>query len=144
MHGICFDYPLQDWFDFTIPDTKIPSDYIVSCLKKEIDFNIKPSAKIIWMGGMPRCETFTKSKKGNSWQMMKLTFHAKLETFDITIEEDKAQWLIKTLETISVCNDNKLTFIQLKSDFENHFEDFELFWYSKPINTLRDFGLLIL
>ena len=144
MHGICFDYPLQDWFDFTIPNTKIPSDYIVSCLKKEIDFNIKPSAKIIWMGGMPRCETFTKSKKGNSWQMMKLTFHAKLETFDITIEEDKAQWLIKTLETISVCNDNKLTFIQLKSDFENHFEDFELFWYSKPINTLRDFGLLIL
>ena len=144
MHGICFDYPLQDWFDFTIPNTKIPSDYIVSCLKKEIDFNIKPSAKIIWMGGMPRCETFTKSKKGNSWQMMKLTFHAKLETFDITIEEDKAQWLIKTLETISVCNDNKMTFIQLKSDFENHFEDFELFWYSKPINTLRDFGLLIL
>ena len=144
MHGICFDYSLQDWFEFTIPDTKIPSDYIVSCLKKEIDFNIKPSAKIIWIGGMPRCETFTKSKKGNSWQMMKLTFHAKLETFDITIEEDKAQWLIKTLETISVCNDNKMTFIQLKSDFENHFEDFELFWYSKPINTLREFGLLVL
>jgi hypothetical protein len=75
---------------------------------------------------------------------MKLTFHATLETFEITLEEDKATWLINTLETISVFNDNKMTFMQLKSDFENHFEDFELFWYAKPITTLRKFGLLVL
>ena len=32
MHGICFDYDLQDWFDFKIPKTKIPSDFhIVLC-----------------------------------------------------------------------------------------------------------------
>jgi len=144
MHGICFDYDLQDWFDFKIPNTKIPSDYIVSCLEKESNFDIKPSAKIIWIGGKPISESFTKSKKGNSWEMMKLTFHDKTETFEITIEKDKAQWLIKTLEAISVFNDNKITFTQLKSDFETNFEDFELFWYSKPINTLREFGLLIL
>ena len=144
MHGICFDYPLQDWFDFKIPNTKIPSDYIVSCLEKEVDFNIKPSAKIVWIGGKPISESFTKSKKGNSWEMSKLTFHDKTETFEITLEEDKANWLIKTLERISIFNDNKITFEKLKSDFENHFEDFELFWYSKPINTLREFGLLVL
>ena len=28
MHGICFDYPLQDWFDFKIPKTTIPSDIL--------------------------------------------------------------------------------------------------------------------
>ena len=32
----------------------------------------------------------------------------------------------------------------LKHDFETHFEDFELFWFSKPIKTLRETGLLIL
>jgi hypothetical protein len=144
MHGICFEYDLQDWFDFKIPNTKIPSDYIVSCLEKETDFNIKPSAKIVWIGGKPISETFTKSKKGNSWEMMKLTFHDKTETFEITLDKDKAQWLVNSLETISVFNDSKVTFTQLKSDFETHFEDFELFWYSKPINTLRDFGLLVL
>lgn len=144
MHGICFEYDLQDWFDFKIPNTKIPSDYIVSCLEKETDFNIKPSAKIVWIGGKPISETFTKSKKGNSWEMMKLTFHDKTETFEITLDKDKAQWLINSLETISVFNDSKVTFTLLKSDFETHFEDFELFWYSKPINTLRDFGLLVL
>ena len=31
-----------------------------------------------------------------------------------------------------------------KTDFENHFSDFELFWYSKPINLLRNHGLLVL
>ncbi len=144
MHGICFDYPLQDWFDFKIPNTKIPADYIVTCLEKETDFNIKPSVKIVWIGGKPISEAFIKSKKGNSWEMTKLTFHDKSESFEITLDKDQAQWLIKTLETISVFNDYKLTFTQLKSDFENYFEDFELFWYSKPINTLREFGLLVL
>ncbi len=144
MHGICFDYPLQDWFDFKIPNTKIPADYIVTCLEKETDFNIKPSSKIVWIGGKPVAEAFIKSKKGNSWEMTKLTFHDKSESFEITLDKDKAQWLIKTLETISVFNDYKLTFTQLKSDFENSFEDFELFWYAKPINTLREFGLLVL
>ncbi|WP_345093742.1 radical SAM protein [Flavobacterium chungnamense] len=144
MHGICFDYDLQDWFDFKIPNTKIPSDYIVSCLEKETDFNIKSSAKIVWIGGKPTSEIFTKSKKGNSWEMTKLTFHDKIETFDISIENDKAEWLVETLEKVSVFGDSKFTFSQLKSDFENSFEDFELFWYSKPMATLRTFGLLVL
>ncbi|MFY8181641.1 MAG: B12-binding domain-containing radical SAM protein [Flavobacterium sp.] len=144
MHGICFDYDLQDWFDFKIPNTKIPSDYIVSCLEKEADFNTKLSAKIVWIGGKPTSETFTKSKKGNSWEMVKLTFHDKTETFDISIEKDKAVWLTNTLEKISVYGESKSTFSQLKSDFETSFEDFELFWYSKSIATLRGFGLLVL
>ena len=144
MHGICFDYDLQDWFDFKIPNTKIPSDYIISCLEKEPDFNIKPSAKIVWIGGKPSIESFTKSKKGNSWNMMKLSFHDKTESFDISLEEDKGKWLVSALEQVAVYGESKSTFSQLKSDFETQFEDFELFWYSKPIATLREFGLLVL
>jgi len=144
MHGICFEYDLQDWFDFKIPNTKIPSNYIVSCLENEVDFTVKPSAKIVWMGGKPISEIFTKSKKGNSWEMMKLNFHDKLQSFDIALEKEKADWLLQMLAKVSIENEQKLTFNHLKSDFETHFEDFELFWYSKPINTLRDFGLLVL
>jgi len=144
MHGICFDYELQDWFDFKIPNTTIPSDYIVSCLEKEESFNTKPYAKIVWIGGKPLSETFTKSKKGNSWQMMKLIFHDKRETMEISLEKDKAEWLVSTLETLSVFQNKNQTFAQLKTDFETHFEDFELFWYSKSMNALKDFGLLTL
>ena len=145
MHGICFDYELQDWFDFKIPQTKIAPDYIADCFVPRNDgFSIKPSAKIIWFGGKPIVESFAKSKKGNSWEMMKLTFHDKTETFEISLEKEKAEWLIAVLELTSVYNLSIQTFGQLKESFESQFEDFELFWYSKPIATLRQFGLLVL
>ena len=144
MHGICFDYDLQDWFDFKIPKTKIPSDFIYNCLEKEQNFTTKPNAKIVWIGGKPQTEIFTKSKKGNSWEMMKLTFHNKTQTFDISVNAEEGKWLVDTLEKISVYTDSKLTFAQLKSDFEKELDDFELFWFSKQIITLRQFGLLAL
>ena len=143
MHGICFDYDLQDWFDFKIPKTKVPSNFIQNCLKKEPQFTTKPNARVIWLNGTPQTETFTKSKKGNSWEMIKLTFHHKTQTFDITLNAEEGKWLVAILDKISVFSDNKTTFTQLKADFETNFEDFELFWYSKPIQTLRQFGLLI-
>ncbi|MCI4443177.1 MAG: radical SAM protein [Lentimicrobium sp.] len=145
MHGICFDYDLQDWFDFKIPKTKIHPDFISNALEEEEDFNIKPTAKIVWLGGKPLVEHFTKSKKGNSWEMMTLTFHDKKESFAIQTGKNEGEWLIKTLEKLSVYSGVRgLTFQEIKSDFETHFEDFELFWYSKPVNTLREFGVLVL
>ncbi len=144
MHGICFDYDLQDWFEFKIPKTKIEPDYIFSCLEKSENFNVKPSAKIIWIGGKPIVETFTKSKKGNSWEMMTLTFHDKKETFSIQTNQKEGEWLVATLEKVAISNNKTLTFQELKTSFEIQLEDFELFWFSKPINILRDFGLLVL
>jgi hypothetical protein len=149
MHGICFDFELQQWFDFKIPKTKIQPDFIANALEEEADFNIKPTAKVIWLGGKPFTEHFTKSKKGNSWQMTALTFHDKKESFTIQTDKKEGEWLVKTLEKISIhtiptMGIRGLTFQEIKTDFESNFEDFELFWYSKPLNTLRDFGLLVL
>lgn len=144
MHGICFDYELQEWFDFKIPKTKIPFDYISNALEEEEDFNIKPNAKVIWLGGNPLVEYFTKSKKGNTWQMMALTFHDKKESFTIQIGKKEGEWLIEKLEKISVSNAKISTFQEIKADFESNIENFELFWHSKQIDTLKDFGLLLL
>ena len=144
MHGICFDYDLQDWFDFKIPKTKIPSDFIYNCLEKEQNFSTKPNAKIVWIGGKPQTEIFSKSKKGNSWEMMKLTFHNKTQSYDISVNALEGKWLLETLDKVSVFAENKMTFSQLKSDFEKEFDDFELFWFSKPIQVLRSTSLLVL
>ena len=141
MHGICFDYDLQDWFDFKIPKTKISPDFIYNCLEKEQNFTTKPNAKFVWIGGKPQTEIFTKSKKGNSWEMTKLTFHFKSDAVEITLEKDIANWLVNILPTIAMKSG---LLKDIKQDFETHFEDFELFWFSKPMKTLRDSGLLIL
>lgn len=144
MHGICFDYELQDWFEFKIPKTKISPDFIFDALQEDDDFNSKPTAKIVWLGGKPFVEHFTKSKKGNSWEMMTLTFHDKKESFSIQANKKEGEWLVEMLLKISVSNVKIYNYQEVKADFELHLEDFELFWYSKPIKTLREFGLLVL
>ncbi|HEU4790898.1 MAG TPA: B12-binding domain-containing radical SAM protein [Flavobacterium sp.] len=144
MHGICFDYELQDWFDFKIPKTKIGADFIFDALQEETNLNTKPTAKIVWLGGKPTVEHFTKSKKGNSWEMMTLTFHDKKESFSIQTNKTEGEWLVEMLQKISVSNTKTYSFQEVKTDFEEQLEDFELFWNSKPVNTLREFGLLVL
>ncbi len=37
MHGLCFDYPLQEWFDFEIPETTVAPDHIADALAYEMD-----------------------------------------------------------------------------------------------------------
>ena len=144
MHGICFDYKLQDWFDFKIPRTVVPSDFIEKALVDENRFSIKPTAKVIWLGGKPETETFIKHKKGNSFETMVLTFHDKKETFSIHTNKNEGEWLASMLQKIAVSNEQVYTFQEIKVDFEASMEHFELFWYSKPINSLRGFGLLVL
>lgn len=144
MHGICFDYELQEWFDFKVPRTKIESDYIVSSLENQADFTLKPTAKVVWIGAMPSVETFTKSKKGNSWEMAQLTFHGNITSFELSLEKDKADWLLAQLESVNVFHGKMQTLSKIKESFENSFDDFELFWYSKPIGILRENGLLLL
>ncbi|WPR71271.1 B12-binding domain-containing radical SAM protein [Flavobacterium sp. NG2] len=144
MHGICFDYPLQDWFEFKIPKTKIPADFIYNALENEGSLTIKPTAKVVWLGGKPAVEYFTKSKKGKSWEMMGLTFHDKKESFTIQTNKEEGEWLVSILNKISVVNAKVYSFQEIQADFEKGLDDFELFWYSKPIHIIRSYGLLVL
>ncbi|MFT5970907.1 MAG: hypothetical protein ACI8ZO_001424, partial [Flavobacteriales bacterium] len=50
MHGMCFDLPLQDWFETKIPKTKMPADFISNTLSNEALPKIKSSAKVYWLG----------------------------------------------------------------------------------------------
>jgi len=144
MNGIGFELPLQEWFDFKIPKTTIKDDFIISCFEDEEDFITKPSAKIYWLGRIPLISEFTKSKRGNTKQMLQLTFHENTGNFEIPLELEKGDWLLKSLEKLAISENKSFTFSELKADFENHFKDFELFWYSKPIHILRANGLLVL
>ena len=144
MHGMCFDFPLQEWFDFKIPKTNIRKDFIAHALTQNIHTITKPSSKIIWLGGVPEVQETTKSKKGQTWEMLALTFHNKQDSIQVVVDKNKGQWLLKTLSTITAENIKTTTFLTLKNDFEQSFEDFELFWNSKPVLTLRENGLLAL
>ncbi|SDW20599.1 Radical SAM superfamily enzyme YgiQ, UPF0313 family [Lutibacter oricola] len=144
MHGVGFDVPLEDWFDFKIPETTIPWNFIEKSLEEDDSFKTKSSAKIIWLGGEPLISEITKKKKGKVKQLLVMTFHDKLESFEITMDKEKGTWFLAILKKLSIHENSTLTFSELKADFETSFNDFELFWYSKPINILKEYGLLVL
>ncbi|MCG2793091.1 MAG: radical SAM protein [Weeksellaceae bacterium] len=143
MHGINFEMPLQRWFDFKIPKTTIHPDYIQDSLLENDNFSFKPSSKVIFMQKNVIAEDFIKTKKGNSWELSQLTFHLKTDILKIELEKEKAHWLIQILHENSIDSVKKLSLMQLKTDFENQFEDFELFWFSKPMRQLKENGVIL-
>jgi hypothetical protein len=144
MHDIGFEMPLQEWFDFKIPKTQIKSNLIQSYLGSEPNFKIQPTAKVVWLGGMPLIDEQIKTKRGITRHQLKLTFHDTTETFQIIMEKEMGEWLLNVLEQLTPHQEKQTSFSQLKNDFETDFEDFELFWFSKPIRLLKEHGLLVL
>lgn len=143
MHGIGFDMPLQVWFDVKIPKTKITADYIYNCLQEEKSFSTKPTSKVVWLGSMPIVKEVVKSKKGKTWEQLNLKFHTTAEVYEITTDKADGYWLLELLNKITP-QQKAMSFKQLKADYELRAEDFELFWYSKPISGLIAHGLLVL
>jgi radical SAM superfamily enzyme YgiQ (UPF0313 family) len=145
MHGACFDYPLQKWFEQKVPRTSIAPDYIIKAIEEVEIVNSNPNTKIVFLGKQPKTESIIKSKKGNQWELLSLTFETKKETINIKVDKQQGEWLIKILQIVSISNPKVLTLQEVKVNYENaRLEDFELFWDNKPVNTLFKAGLLML
>ena len=144
MHGTCFDYPLQKWFDFKVPKTTIASDYIQTAIE-EPEYNAgNAGSKIIFLGRVPKAEIITRSKKGIQWEVMSLTFQTQRSTLNISVERAKGAWLAAMLPKLGLNAPSLLTLQMVRADYEQAgLEDFELFWDNKPVSTLYKAGLLM-
>jgi Fe-S oxidoreductase len=142
MHGACLNHPLHNWFDFKVPKTQVPNDYIVKALEEEAYTSPKPTAKVVWLGTKPQFEVVTKSKKGNQWEMASLTFETLQQSFNIKLDIDKGKWLATMLQVLTTEQPPR-TLQQIQESYEAEgWDDFELFWDNKPVNTLYKAGLL--
>lgn len=145
MHGIGFEFPLQDWFEFKVPRTKVPKDYIVNALNEDEISSIKPNAKVVWLGNPPELEISSKTKRGETWESALLTFYNQKENLSIKVEVPQGKWVVEIMEKIAVDQAETWTFQQVQEHYEAEgLEDFELFWYNKPFNKLGKLGLLVL
>ena len=145
MYGIGFEMSLQQWFDFKVPRTRVAANYIEQAIADDAYISTKPSAKIVWLGGKPTPQYFTKTKKGKQMEMATLSFHDKKETFTLQISKAHSAWLLALLPKLSPTNTAFLTFKDIQNDYEAvGLKDFDLFWYNKPFNAMSDFGLLVL
>lgn len=141
MQGIGFDLPLQEWFEFKVPRTKVRKNYVEMAVSEEDDFVLRPSSKVVWLGKKPLVVP-SSSKKG---EVVTLNFHNKREEFSIKVNRSQGEWLAEILGLISPKNKKVYTFQEVQNHYENAgLKDFELFWNNKPVNTLGEYGLLVL
>lgn len=142
MHGNCFDFPLQKWFDFKVPNTTIAPHFIQKVIN-EPDLNTSTNYKVIWLGVLPKTTIVQKSKKGNKWEEMTMEFQSNKNAIIINVASDKGVWLLKLLSEINIQNFNGLLLADVKNSYtQAGLNDFELFWDNKPVTHLSKAGLL--
>ena len=142
MHGACFEFPLQKWFDFKVPKTTIAPDYI----QKEIEspeYGVSNNYKVIWLGTMPVSSIVQRSKKGSKWEEMSLLFQTTKTSITISVDVAKGDWLLNLFPLLSISKGNGLVYGEIKeSYYAAGLADFELFWDNKPVTGLYKAGLL--
>lgn len=143
MHGVGFDMPLQDWFDFRIPRTKVAPGFIASCLDQYEPLPL-PNGKLVWLGPIPLVNEVTKAKKRRSALLLEFVIHTPLETVTCTVEREVGLWLMDLLPAIRPWEGKTFMWKQAKESFERlGLGDFEPFWMGKPMRVLRQAGLLV-
>ncbi|NQU54545.1 MAG: radical SAM protein [Bacteroidetes bacterium] len=145
MHDIGFDLNLQEWFEFKIKPTTIPSIFIQNVIESQTFYLPSPSSKVIWLGKSPKVRTAIKRKKNKHFENTILTIHLKSKTLELVFEKQEGLWLAEKLDALQIHCSPDYTLKTLQTDFEEKTPgDFILFWNSKNLMKLRDSGLLVL
>lgn len=143
MHGIRLEDPAHKWFEFKAPKTSVSPDFIEKALQDDEHLSFRPTAKVLWLGKSPGREYFVQSKKGNQREMVNLQFDSIKQTNTLQFPKNQGDWLSEILSTINIEQTRVLTMQELRSNYEAAgLEDFELFWFNKPVSTMHKLGLL--
>lgn len=137
MHGIGLDMPLQEWFNFKIPRTQIPKNYIARILTTHEEKTPKGTSKICWLGPIP---TLGKLSRGKYALQMSLG----RDEVELLVSEKLGLWLVDMLDCISLGPDKTWTFDDFEKEFnQSSLGEFRTFWEGETAKELREMGLLI-
>ena len=143
MHGVGFDWHIDEWFEFKTPKTLLPPNYLQSFLKEATA--IKATARWIWVGVLPTCSFYQKKKGKKLVEMAELNIYTKTETFTINIKKNLAEWLMNWLPQLVFSSDSVFKTSDIRSSFEeNQLGSFDIYLNSYTCNQLKEAGLLIL
>jgi len=138
MHDACFDYDLQEWFDFEIDPTTIDPYFIQECLDAIEHPKPHPHSKVIWMGSIPNDRDISVNERSSI-----ITLHEIDQTIQVEMPNHHAQWLISWLPLMSVHSEKLITYQDLLDSYNLQFDKFDEFWNSEYIGILRLGGLIM-
>ncbi|WP_246625303.1 B12-binding domain-containing radical SAM protein [Edaphocola aurantiacus] len=144
MHGICFDFPLQDWFDFRVKRPTIAPDYIERSLAEAPEPPLRPSTKIVWTGKPPQLEVNHQKHKGKIVTRAQLVFQQKRSALELNVTPAEGKLIQELLERCHVSN-QAMTVGALQDHFmQNHHTDIMPLLEGPTIKDLKEMGLYIL
>jgi radical SAM superfamily enzyme YgiQ (UPF0313 family) len=138
MHGQCFDFPLQDWFDFTVPHTIMPPNYIKKELRKQAKSMVhKPTAQVFWLSSLPN---ILPGKKG----IKKMYFDINWGTELLEMPATTTNWLFEQLMQITESPKHCIAFQEFQASYEEqHQHHFGKFLKSEAWEKLQTLGIVV-
>ena len=112
MHGMCFDFPLSEWFEVDTPKTTIAPNYIQKALEEAAKkgVKLKASTKMYWTTTLPILSPIDDA-------VSTLSFYSNTAEAHIEIDNFLAEWLINELAQMEVAADQPMTYKAFETSF---------------------------
>jgi radical SAM superfamily enzyme YgiQ (UPF0313 family) len=131
MHGICFDFDLQEWFDFKVPKTKMSPNFIQQALQQGEHFTLKGNTRIVWKGHT--IQTIASAKKGK----VEMIISSRRNEVSFVCSQKMAEHISSFTNKVNISNSKVYSYAELEKEFAELFDSAELY-------ILRENGLLYL
>lgn len=138
MLGAGFDLPLSKWFNFRVPETTVPPDFIAKSLEEE-PYDARTSLKsLVWLGAEPQLDD---NEDGSGL----LTIFENRAEQAFSLPWPQAEWLSQTLNSCIPRADAEMPVVaDVASDFEGiGWGDWNHFWVSGLCLKIREMGWLM-
>ncbi|MCF2486979.1 radical SAM protein [Dyadobacter sp. CY347] len=145
MHGVCLDFPHSRWFDFKVPPTSIPPNYIEKSISELPDLANRSNAVVTWLGSLPEMSVFEEQKGRKVYEIAELVFYNKKKEWAVETDVAVGEWLVEIMPKLLSSNAEAYPLEKLRSDFEAAgLGSFETFMTSMTWTQLRAGGMLVL
>ena len=131
MHGVCFEFDLQEWFEFKIPKTSVQPNFIAQALLDGEEKKIKANAKVVWLGAAVTLKPSAKKSK------VALCISSKKTDLNFQCSAETGKMILDLVQRCSMYNPALESYSVLEKDFEILFSQAEMM-------LLKQYGLLIL
>jgi len=145
MHGTCFDYSMQEWFDFQVPKTTHKPNLVATTISEPLHFDFRTKKSLIYIGILPFLQQTQVTKKGKLQTGTELVFPSLTDSLSVKIKPESAAWIIETLQACSVAKGFKISVMQFEKNYlEAGFTNFNEFAESYAFQLMHRSGLLFI
>jgi hypothetical protein len=143
MHGIGYEYSLQEWFSFKVPRTTLPPHFIARALQSEKPDPLKESTRLIWLGKVVGMEVSTANRKGKSLKYVVIRISTLAKEWELSFPEKEGRAIYAVLERLKASLVQKITVkeVEVALVAQGVGSIYNL-WFSKHCRELKPLGLL--